>query len=160
MKSTPKRGWLTKDQQQVWRNYLLAKTRIDEYLDSALSEYGIRLDEYELLARLYEAENHTLRMGELAHSVRHSRSRLTHTITRMERRGLVYRVPSTTDGRGVLAVIADKGLKVLREATPANVDAIREIFIDPIPPEDLASLGRSMASVLSVADEAASKRKV
>lgn len=152
--TSPRLGWLTPEQQQVWRSYLLAKTRIDDYLDIALADYGIRLDEYELLVRLSESEAHTLRMGELASSVRHSRSRLTHTVARMEKQGLVRREPCASDGRGVQAVLTDDGYELLKRAAPAHVDSVREVFVDAISPADYEALGRAMAAVLVVADEA------
>nr|WP_296139991.1 MarR family transcriptional regulator [uncultured Tessaracoccus sp.] len=155
---TPERGWLTQEQQRIWRGYLLAKTRMDEYLDAALTDFGLSLDEYEILVRLSEAEHRTLRMGQLATSVRHSRSRLTHTIARMERRGLVRRAPCANDGRGVQAVLTDEGYSLLHTAAPAHVDSVREVFIDAVEPEDLRALGRAMAAVLDVTDARSSQR--
>lgn len=154
----PRLGWLTADQQKIWRSYLLAKTRIDDYLGAALAPFQLSLDEYELLVRLSEAEARTLRMGELALSVRHSRSRLTHTIARMEKRGLVRREPCTSDGRGVQAVLTDEGFALLEEAAPTHVDSVREVFVDAIDHEDFTALGRAMTSVLAVADAAVTKR--
>lgn len=156
--SVPERGWLTEDQQKIWRSYLLAKTRIDDYLDAALIDFGLSLDEYELLVRLSEAEDQTLRMGQLALSVRHSRSRLTHTVARMELRGLIRREPSSTDGRGVQAVLTKDGFDLLRNAAPRHVDSVREIFVDAVSPEDFAALGRCVDAMLAVADEAANRR--
>lgn len=150
--TTPRLGWLTAEQQKIWRSYLLAKTRIDDYLDDALTEFALSLDEYELLVRLSEADGRTLRMGELASSVRHSRSRLTHTVARMEKRGLVRREPCECDGRGVQAVLTDAGFKLLQAAAPTHVDSVREVFVDAIGPHDYEALGRAMASVLKVAD--------
>lgn len=156
--STPQRGWLTEDQQKIWRSSLLVKKRISEYLDQVLRQYGLSLDEYELLVRLSEAPDTTLRMGELAESVGHSRSRLTHTIARMENRNLVRREPSTSDGRGVQAVLTDEGLDVLRDAAPHHVDSVREVLIDAVSPADLEALGRCMEAILEVADEATGER--
>ena len=70
--SEPVNGWLSESQQRVWRSYLLAKTHIEEYLEEALRDFGLSLAEYELLVRLSESPDHTIRMGELAASVGHS----------------------------------------------------------------------------------------
>ncbi|WP_353082187.1 MarR family winged helix-turn-helix transcriptional regulator [Tessaracoccus lapidicaptus] len=150
--SEPVHGWLTESQQRVWRSYLLAKTHIDEYLDEALNQFGLSLAEYELLVRLSESPYHTIRMGELAASVGHSRSRLTHTIKRMEQAGYVTRVSCASDGRGVQAVMTESGYELLKRAAPAHVDSVRRVFVDAIAPEDYAALGRAMAAVLAVAD--------
>lgn len=156
--STPQRGWLTEDQQKIWRNSLLAKTRMSEYLDHVLRQYGLSLEEYELLVRLSEAPDTTLRMGELAESVRHSRSRLTHTIARMEKRNLVRREPTASDGRGVQAVLTAEGFDVLRAAAPHHVDSVREVLIDAVSADDLAAFGRCMEAILKAADEATGNR--
>lgn len=151
---TPTRGWLNPDQQLIWRNWMLAKTRIEDYLDAALTDFGLSLDEYELLVRLSESDARYLRMGELADLVRHSRSRLTHTIARMEKRGLVVRRKCTSDGRGVEAALTKEGFELLQRAAPTHVDSVREVFVDAIAPDDFAALGRGMEQVLAVADAA------
>lgn len=148
----PRNGWLDSEQQAIWRNYLLAKTCLDEYLDAALADFDLRLDEYELLVRLSEAEHQTLRMGELASSVHHSRSRLTHTVARMEKAGLVHRERCSSDGRGVQAVLTSAGFDLLKRAAPYHVDSVREVFVDAIAPRDFKALGRAMVAVLAASD--------
>ena len=101
--STPEELWLSGVEQEAWRTFLYATTLLNDRFSEALQsdpEIDLTLGEYEILVRLSEAENKFLRMSELADKVVHSRSRLTHTISRMERRGLVERVRCTNDGRG------------------------------------------------------------
>ncbi|NHB85752.1 MarR family transcriptional regulator [Tessaracoccus sp. HDW20] len=150
--SEPVSGWLNESQQRVWRSYLLAKTHIEEYLDAELRRFNLSLSEYELLVRLSESPDHTIRMGELAAAVGHSRSRLTHTIKRMEQAGYVTRSSCSSDGRGVQAHMTPKGFDLLKEAAPAHVDSVRRVFVDAISPEDFAALGRAMQATLAVAD--------
>lgn len=150
--SEPVGGWLSEGQQRVWRSWLLAKTHIDEYLDTQLREFNLSLSEYELLVRLSESPDHTIRMGELAASVGHSRSRLTHTIKRMEQAGYVTRTSCAADGRGVQAHMTEKGFELLKQASPAHVDSVRRVFVDAIDPDDYAALGRAMQATLAVAD--------
>ena len=148
----PVAGWLNESQQKVWRSYLLAKTHVEQYLDEALGAFGLSLAEYELLVRLSESANHTVRMGELAASVGHSRSRLTHTVKRMEQAGYVTRMSCEADGRGVWATMTEAGYDLLKRAAPAHVDSVRRVFVDAIDVDDYAALGRAMSSVLAVAD--------
>ena len=49
-------------------------------------EHEISFTEYEVLVRLSETEDGRMRMATLADAMSHSRSRVTHTITRMETR--------------------------------------------------------------------------
>lgn len=150
--SEPVAGWLTESQQRVWRSYLLANTHINEYLDEALRQFNLSLPEYEVLVRLSESPNHTVRMGELASSVGHSRSRLTHTVKRMEKMGLVSRTSCDSDGRGVQATMTEEGYDLLKRAAPHHVDSVRRVFVDAIDPDDYLALGRAMQAALAVVD--------
>ena len=136
----------------MWRSYLLANAHINEYLETALRAFDLSLAEYELLVRLSESPCHTIRMGELAASVGHSRSRLTHTVKRMEQAGWIARSTCAVDGRGVQAHLTDEGFALLKRAAPAHVDSVRRVFVDAIAPEDYAALGRAMEATLAVAD--------
>ena len=112
--------WLDADQQQAWRAYLVGTTLLMERLDRDLREnHDLSLPEYEILVRLSEAPERMLRMAELADAVKNSRSRITHTIARMEREGLVERRQCAADGRGVLAILTDKGYAMLVDAAPS-----------------------------------------
>ncbi len=140
--------WLTTEQQQWWRAYLQGSARLTEALSRQLeSDSDLSLHEYEVLVRLSEAEDHTLRMAELADSLVHSRSRVTHTVTRMERRGLVARRACPADGRGINAVLTEEGMAVLVAAAPGHVRAVREHLVDRLTDDQLRGLGEAMALI-------------
>ena len=80
-------------------------------------------------------------MSEIADRVVSSRSRITHTVGRMEERGLVLREACLEDGRGVECVLTDSGFDVLETAAPGHVDNVRTIMFDPLSPEDVDALG-------------------
>lgn len=149
---TPHVPWLNSDQQQVWRSYLAAVTRIERTLDERLRPFGLDLGQYEILVDLSESPQRSMRMSDLAQAVRQSRSRLTHTVTRMESKGLILRTPCPEDRRGVVAVLTEAGSALLTEAAPAHVASVRDAFIDVIDPDDFAALGRAMAAVNAVKD--------
>jgi len=86
-------------------------------------------------------------MAELASSVSHSRSRTTHTISRMERDGIVSRVACPEDGRGVMAVLTDAGYRRLQEASHTHVNGVRRHLVDLADPADFQALGRVFALV-------------
>ena len=73
-------------------------------------------------------------MSELAEAVHQSRSRLTHTITRMERSGLVERTTCPTDRRGVWAELTTEGFALLETAAPSHVEAVRRNFVEAMGP--------------------------
>jgi DNA-binding MarR family transcriptional regulator len=139
--------WLDDDEQLHWRSYLLGTLALMEKLDRDLKPHDLSMSEYEVLVRLSEAPNHTIRMADLASSTNQSRSRLTHTISRMERAGLVERVACDEDRRGVNAELTEHGHAVLVEAAPAHVRSVREGLVDVIDPVDFAAIGRAFAAV-------------
>jgi DNA-binding MarR family transcriptional regulator len=141
--------WLSAEEQRIWRAYLLGNARLHERLEKDLRAYGLSLSEYEILVQLSEAPNRTLRMAELANGVHQSRSRLTHTISRMERTGYVARFTCEVDKRGVFARLTEKGYAVLVEAAPTHVTGVREAFVDVAEPADFEALGRVFERVIA-----------
>lgn len=140
--------WLTAEQQVWWRSYLLGSARLTEALGRQLEQdSGLSLSEYEVLVRLSEAGDRSVRMAELAASLVHSRSRLTHTVNRLERRGLVERRPCAADGRGINAVLTEQGWHTLVAAAPGHVRAVREHLVDRLTGDQLRALGEAMARV-------------
>jgi DNA-binding MarR family transcriptional regulator len=145
---TPDVRWLGADQQRSWRAYLVGTTLLMDRLDRDLRErHGLSMPEYEILVRLSEAPDHRLRMAVLADSVSHSRSRVTHTVSRMETTGLVTRDACVSDGRGVEAVLTGRGMDVLREAAPTHVRGVRDLLVDLVDEQDFEAVGRVFDAV-------------
>ncbi len=150
METTTETPWLTPAQQQVWRSFLGGTTVLNERLDRDLrTAHGLSMPEYEILVRLSESPNRSIRMAELAAAVSHSRSRVTHTIARLEREGLVLRGQCSEDGRGVSATMTDKGFKLLEEAAHTHVRGVRGYFVDNASPEEFEVIGRVMERVMN-----------
>jgi DNA-binding MarR family transcriptional regulator len=140
--------WLDQDQQRSWRAYLVGTTLLMDRLDRDLREqHGISMPEYEILVRLSESPDQRLRMAVLADSVSHSRSRVTHTVARMEKNGLVTRSACASDGRGVEAVLTQKGFDLLEAAAPTHVEGVRRFLVDLAGEEDFAAVGRVFNAV-------------
>lgn len=140
--------WLDTEQQRIWRTYLLGVARINERLDTDLRQFGIDLGEYEILVCLEEAEDRRLRMSDLAEKVHQSRSRLTHTVARMEKAGLVERQACPSDRRGVWAQLTEEGFELLKNAAPSHVESVRTAFVEAVDPADFRAIGRAFEAVL------------
>ena len=139
--------WLNADQQRSWRALVLGYTLLIDRLDDDLRRHAnLSLTEYEILVRLSERDG-KLRMAQLADALAHSRSRVTHTIKRMENAKLVERLTSPDDGRGVIASLTDKGWQLLRDIAPLHVEGVRDHLVDLISDDDFATLGRAMDAV-------------
>ena len=140
--------WLDADQQRAWRALLMGMPLLEDRLDDDLRHgHGISLVEYEILVRLSESPQRRLRMAQLADALAHSRSRVTHTVARMERAGLVCRTSSPEDGRGILAHMTDEGWELLVRCAPTHVAGVRANLVDLCSREDFAAVGRVMDAV-------------
>jgi DNA-binding MarR family transcriptional regulator len=144
--------WLDASPQHAWRAFYFGPAALMDRLDRELRErHDLSLPEYEVLVRLSEAPDRALRMAELAESVGNSRSRMTHTVARMEREGLVVRRSVPSDRRGVLAELTDAGHCKLVEAAPDHVESVRDALVDVLPADELQTVGQAMTRVLDAA---------
>ena len=143
--------WLSDSEQSAWRAYLRGSRILEEALDRDLQAQGLALSEYEILSMLSEAPRARLRMSELADLVVQSRSRLTHTATRLEKRGWVVRESCLSDRRGVELVLTEQGRARLVETAKGHVDSVRRHLLDVMTPEEFEALGSAMARVRDAA---------
>src|SRR4051794_1415762 len=97
---------------------------LDQLDDDLHRACNLSLVEYEILVRLSERDDRQMRMAQLADALAHSRSRVTHTVARMERAGLVLRTSSPEDGRGVIATLTDRGFELLSRIAPVHVSGV------------------------------------
>lgn len=135
--------WLSEQEQAVWRAFLEATQMLFEQLDRELQQdSSIPHAYYEILVRLSEAPERTLRMSALAERSMSSRSRLSHAVARLEERGWVRRVACPTDRRGFFAVLTDEGSAALAGAAPGHVEGVRRHLLDPLSAQQVVQLGR------------------
>ncbi|MQY05122.1 MarR family winged helix-turn-helix transcriptional regulator [Actinomadura macrotermitis] len=147
--------WLDAAQQRDWRSFVDGSLRLTEVMERDLkSRHGLSMSEYEILVRLSEAPERRLRMAELAEHASQSRSRLSHTCSRLESKGLVFRGGCPKDKRGVYAHLTDEGFAALDRAARDHVETVRDFFIDLIDPADLAAVGRAFRAVAERIDAA------
>ena len=139
--------WLSDSEQDHWRAYLRGSRYLEEALDRDLQAHGLQLTEYEILSMLSESEGGRLRMSELADLVVQSRSRLTHTAARLEKRGWVVRQSCLSDRRGVELVLTDEGWQAVQDMARVHVESVRRHLVDTMPPELFAALGTAMDAI-------------
>jgi DNA-binding MarR family transcriptional regulator len=140
--------WLDKEQQRAWRALAKLYTKLPATLDSELQRTaGITLFEYQALALLAESDRRTLQMSELAAGTNSSLSRLSHVISRLEKRGRVTRQICPTDGRAAQAALTESGLAKVIQAAPGHVRAVRDLVIDALIPAQLRQLGTAAAKI-------------
>ena len=139
--------WLDADEQQAWRRYLHASRLLEAVMDRDLQAHGLQLTEYEIIMVLSGAPERRLRMSAIAEQVVQSRSRLTHTAGRLEKRGWVRREGCVGDRRGVELVLTDEGRAAVVQMAPTHVRSVLTYLVEPLPREEFLGLGRAMAAV-------------
>jgi DNA-binding MarR family transcriptional regulator len=140
--------WLSDEEQQAWRATVHLSQLLLRQLDRDLSEHGLNGRDYEILVELSEAPDHRLRMTDLADATSQSRSRLSHQITRMEKRGLVRRDECEGDKRGTFAVLTGAGVTAIERVAPHHVDQVRLHFIDRLTPGQLEEVRAAFQPII------------
>lgn len=147
------RQLLTESQMRAWRAFLGASTLVSARLNHELDEAAaISMYEYEILVRLFESEAGRVRMSQLADQVSYSRSRLTHTVGRLERAGYVLRSSCPNDRRGVYAHLTKAGYEFLAQTAPIHLDGVRRHLIDRFTPSELATLTELLEKITTDTD--------
>lgn len=125
----------------AWELYFTTTARLTERIEAALKcQSGLSMPEYSVLLMTDRAGEAGIRPSVLAHKVVFSRSRLTHTMKRLESRSLISRRPCQGDGRGGLVFLTDAGKRLFDEAAIVQRDVIRRLFLNEITPEEIDML--------------------
>ncbi|GIH51535.1 MarR family transcriptional regulator [Microbispora rosea subsp. rosea] len=141
--------WLDADEQRAWRAYLRMQGRLTARLNRQLqADSGLSLADYDVLVHLTDREEGRLRPYELQRDLQWEQSRLSHQLTRMQRRGLVRREECVDDGRGAYVVITEQGRRAITAAAPGHVETVRRLFFDGLTREQVTALERLTADVL------------
>src|SRR4029077_20010184 len=152
--TTPK--WLTPAQLEAWQALTLMLARLPTALEAPLQRASqLSFVEYYALAGLSEQPDRTMRMSELAVLTNAELSRLSHLITRLQKRGYVRREPDPDDGRYTNAVLTDAGYHLVVAAAPGHVAAVRELVIDALDDTALAALQNSAERINARIDDLA-----
>jgi DNA-binding MarR family transcriptional regulator len=145
MHSTPR--WLDADEMAAWRHHVDCVGALNQALEADLDEFGLTMGDYEVLVRLSEADDHRLRMCDLAAQLRLSPSGLTRRLDGLVSSGVVSRQPSEDDRRVMLAVLTDSGYELLQRAAPHHVASVRRHFIDLLTTAEVRAVGSAFAKV-------------
>ncbi|RBM06866.1 MarR family winged helix-turn-helix transcriptional regulator [Streptomyces sp. PT12] len=148
MNATPR--WLTSEQKAVWDSFIrMQETLIGRLSRLVQADSGMSASEYLVLASLTERGGGRMRLLELAKSVEWEKSRMSHQVGRMAKRGLVAKEECPDDGRGAFVVATPAGYRAIEEAAPMHVEHVRRLFINALPQEELDTLARISDRVLA-----------
>ncbi|WP_280252902.1 MarR family winged helix-turn-helix transcriptional regulator, partial [Nocardia abscessus] len=132
--------WLDDVEMRAWLGFVRTRDIIAAAVGrDSTRESDLTYVEYSVLAYLAEAPDHRLTFAALAAKLEWSQSRLSHQITRMEKRELVVREPIPDDARRTAAKLTPRGADVLTGAAPPHVESVRRHMIDILDRPQLAA---------------------
>lgn len=142
------REGLSDEEQQAWRSFVEMRHLLERHLAGHLQrEFGLSDSDYEVLVNLSEAPAGRLRAFELGERTQWEKSRMSHHLSRMEKRGLVRRERS--GGRYPDVVLTEHGRTAIESSAPANAARVRELFVDVLGPERLGQLRDMSCDVIA-----------
>jgi DNA-binding MarR family transcriptional regulator len=145
--------WLDEREARAWRGYTRMRVQLDARLARELARHsGLSDPDYSVLVNLSEAPQGRLRAFELGRALQWEKSRLSHHLKRMGKRGLVAREDCESDARGSFVVITPEGRAAIEAAAPAHVEDVRRHLIDVLDDHQLDALAGIAETVLANLD--------
>lgn len=150
---SPEPRWLDDEEMGAWLALNGVILLLPAALDSQMQrDNGITMFEYLVMAMLSEAPGHTLQLKRLARVTNGSLSRLSHVVTRLERRGWVRRQPLAENGRVTMATLTDSGYAKVVESAPSHVETVRQLVFDALDRSQVKQLQEISEQILRSLD--------
>lgn len=145
---------VTGEQWASWDAFYLMRRRLDQTLDAELQRTSsVSAPEYETLIALNRSSDRRLRAKDLAAAMGWEKSRVSHQVSRMEKRGLIERMPCETDGRGAWIQLTADGRRAVLGAMRGHTAALRRYFFDVLDEQQRGHLTEISGAVLAALGE-------
>ena len=146
--------WLDEREAHLWRSWLRLNQELLSTLEDQINrEGGLSGADYAVLVPLSAAPDGMLRARELGREILWDRSRLSHQLGRMEKRGLLAREECVEDARGAMVRMTDAGRAAIQRAAPGHVAATRRNFFDHLSTKEVDQLTTLFDRILANLDE-------
>ncbi|MFB6817509.1 MarR family winged helix-turn-helix transcriptional regulator [Streptomyces sp. NPDC056347] len=122
---------LTGEEQELWRSFLSWSEQVVSLVSKDLAVAGISVPDYQVLVRVHEGVGHSLGQFELSNSLGWSPSRLSHQLSRMEKKGMLTRTEVGT-GRLMQVTLTDHGKELIKNAISVHAKSVRRHFLDAV----------------------------
>ena len=144
---------VSQDEWDTWRTFYQMRRQLDLALERQLQhDAEISGPDYEILLAIFESPDKQLRARDLTALLGWEKSRLSHQVTRMERRGLVQRSDCDVDARGTWIGITPDGSRATLGAMRDHATSIRRLFFDVLTDDEKRVLKDVSARVLDAID--------
>ncbi len=141
--------WLSSTDQRTWRRWLRLNALLPGALHRGLqADAGLSLPDFDVLVQLTDRPEGRVRVTELARALSWERSRVSHHVSRMEKRGLVRREECSEDGRGAWVNLTSAGRAAIESAAPAHVETVRQLVFEVLTREEIDVLATVIEKVL------------
>lgn len=141
--------WLTDSEQRAWRGLIAMWTQLNAELARQMSAGSeLSMSDFAVLVALTDTCGGRVRAYELAQTLQWEKSRLSHQLTRMAKRGLIERDECLSDARGQFVAVTDSGRRAIEAAAPPHVAAVRRLFFDGLDAGDLEVLTKVAEATL------------
>jgi DNA-binding MarR family transcriptional regulator len=143
----------------LWDRWMRAQRLLAQEIDRRLqNEFGISKPEFSVLMTLLRAPGREMRVADVAESLGWDKSRVSHQLTRMERRGLVVSSENGASGRRTGIGLTAQGLQVVESAIRGHARNVRQCFFDLLSPEQAAAIGAWSDQVIELAERGGERR--
>jgi DNA-binding MarR family transcriptional regulator len=125
---------------RVWHAFRLMHEDVLGRVDRDIQAIGLSGPEFGVLSRLAAFGKGEMRQQVLASAMGWDKSRLSHQLTRMQRRALIKRHPG--DSGAVLVVLTDQGREKLDAARPVHAESVRRNLLSRLTQEQIDTIVR------------------
>jgi DNA-binding MarR family transcriptional regulator len=126
---------------RVWHAFLLMGEDVLGRVGRDIAQAtGLSGPEFGVLSRLVGVSKGEMRQQALARVMGWDKSRLSHQLTRMQKRALIERHP--TDGNAVLVMLTDLGREKLDSARPIHAESVRRNLLSRLTQEQIDTIVR------------------
>ncbi|KAB1664077.1 MarR family winged helix-turn-helix transcriptional regulator [Pseudoclavibacter sp. CFCC 13611] len=145
--------WLSPIELNAWMRFEAVVELMPGALDSQLQrDAQLTHFDYLVLAKLSERDDRAMRMTQLAASTNSTLPRLSHVVSRLERRGFVERSSCDTDRRVTIARLTDAGWDKVVASAPGHVENVRATVFDQLTAEQVVQLDQICSRLLAKLD--------
>ena len=139
---------LTPGQQRAWLAYMRVQLRLTYEMNRQLqADSDLSLPDYDVLNALRYARGGRMRITALAARIGWERSRLSHHVRRLEKRGLVDCRLAPDDRRATEITLTDQGWDEVTAASAGHIELVRRLFFDGLPQDLLTPLAEGLENV-------------
>ena len=137
----------------LWRAFLVSHARVSRRIDAQLQrDAGLAQGEYATITAIREAPDRHLRIGEIADALGWEKSRVSHLVSRMEKRGLLERVVSAEDARAIQITVTSEGRRRQLGAMRGHAAEVHRVFLEHVRPDERPVVTEVLTRILDNLD--------